>query len=76
MNLVKLRLFNNATIELLFSDDEFSEEMERLGKVMTDPLSLYTTEVGSAEVIVPGRNILFLEVEDYSEEDEPENPTA
>ncbi|EYB69061.1 hypothetical protein DEIPH_ctg011orf0027 [Deinococcus phoenicis] len=68
MNTVKLRLTNNSTIDLAVSDDDLDAALTQLGEVMTNPLSLYTTEMHGGTVTVPGRNILFLEVSEVEEE--------
>lgn len=72
MNTIKLRLTNNSTIDLHIPDEDLDAELAKLGEVMTDPLSLYTLPLGRQIVILPGRNILFLEVSEDEEDAEGE----
>lgn len=72
MNTVKLRLTNNATVDLLVEHADLDDCLSQLGEVMTDPLALYTTEMGAGQIIVPGRNILLVEVVPHDQEDAEE----
>lgn len=74
MNILKLWLVNNSTIDLEISDEDLATEQTRLGAVMVDQFALYTIPLQDVETVVPGRNILFYQVcPIVDEEEESEN---
>lgn len=71
LHLLKLRLINNSTIDLVVDGEELPDLHSELGMVMTDPMSLFSTQIGDTEYTIPGRNILFFELHPMDVDGEP-----